>query len=189
LGRLYLNYNTGEYNSKGDAVSKATDIDNFINKGRAQLYACPSERRDHPVSGKGASYAYMIEGDDGVPGWYGRCYGINGRFMYFNGNYTSTGRYKWIESLRGIPKASMVRKTSKLIYFMDTNFLRSGGHTTVAESGVYYFLPFKKHKNNTTALYFDGHVKNNRWFSLKGYKDGPEGVDTWVINGHNWESR
>ena len=165
----YLNYVTGDYSS-----SATHDVDNYIMKGRADLYTCPSHR--------------FRQGVAGVKGYYGRCYGINERFTFAE----PTGAYSSYMGPNTIPKSSMIKKPSDLIYFMErdgssiSNKLKANIYGIMADGG---YIVEKYHSNTANQLYFDGHVREKPWGSIDGTNESAAGIKAWVLNGSDDNKR
>ena len=182
LGLNYLNYNTGNYNAS-DPIS---DVDGYICAGKADIFQCPSH-----------DTALNNQGTAGVPGYWGRCYGINDRFQYFDGTTTySSGGSSYIDAIRGIPKATIVRNPSELVYFMerDEKEIYAYNKDYIYYSNAAGISPFAKskiHSMVTNQLYFDGHAKSAAFGTFLGWRGLTEVPDLkrWVLNGSDIYNR
>lgn len=119
-----------------------------------------------------------------VRGYYGLCYGINYRFFSFCViDHFGDGRI--------LPKTSMVKNPSELIYFMETdkNSVYSSYSFKIygdpssgwkLNDGGYYIEKYW-HNGYPNHLYFDGHVGKAKWYSIPGSSEG--GLRTWLLSG------
>lgn len=130
------------------------------------------------------SHRYRL-GNEGILGNWGRCYGINYHFA-------SNCATDYFGDGGILPKVSMVKKPSNLIYFLESdqhNILTSHSYKVYGDpstgwsmSDGGYFVERSWHNGNPNQLCFDGHVEKQRWGSLKGHLT-EEGVLTWNLAG------
>ena len=180
LGYLYLGYNTEEYNTNW-----VGDVDANILKGKAGVFQCPAHR-----------WRKLFEpSPKGVKGYFGRCYGINGR-MFWNKNgqpehapAPTPGVYL-SNMYKRIPKTNTVKYPDKWIYFWEIDFYAGGAYKNKAAAfpgstwadGGYHQEP-SWHFGFPDQVYLDGRVDHKRWGSIDGYEDSKEGARAWLISG------
>lgn len=125
------------------------------------------------------------EGTAGIRGNWGRCYGLNYHF-------TSNSTIDYFSDGRILPKASMVKNPSSLIYLLESDqhkvltsdFFKIYGDPAsgwnLSDGG--YYIERTWHNRAPNYLSFDGHVNKKRWGTLKGHAT-PDGMLTWTLSG------
>lgn len=149
---------------------------------RRTLYLCPS----HAMRGNGAGATnWGLLG-----GYWGQAYGMN---LHFDESIAS-----WLN--KGV-KATMVKKPSELIYFLESD----AGHRINTNDGA---LPSNRiyglngwgmadgfpvilqhwHNGNINQLQFDGHVSKNKYGALAG-RDSFIGAKYWTLGAYQYAPR
>lgn len=164
-------YTLGSYLQLGDIP---TEIDLKFAKNNT-VYTCISHRW------REGSYP-------NVRGFYGRGYGMNYHFQGLSAtDYFNDGKI--------IPKVSMVRYPSSIIYFMErdnTQVLTSHIYKIYGDPAQSYGLSdggwqveSNWHNGYPNHLHFDGHVGKARWYTLYGTTDGSvNGIYRWSLSGN-----
>ena len=157
----------GEYLGLGKTY---TEIGTKINHENT-IFTCPSHRYRHGVKG--------VRGTSGI------CYAMNFHFDSDSG-VNSFGDFGIL------PRGSMLRYPSELIYFLEDDMSRMvtsatykiyGDITTgwkLSDGG--YYIEKSWHNGIPNHLHFDGHVGNAKWYSLKGHMS-TEGAKNWDLDG------
>ncbi|OGV64941.1 MAG: hypothetical protein A3K19_10535 [Lentisphaerae bacterium RIFOXYB12_FULL_65_16] len=131
-------------------------------------------------------------GNDGIPGYWGFCYGINYHFSnyYFGG----TGSLAVAGSGGAIAKTQMVKNPSDLIYFGEhDNYYIVTSHKgkyygptfTFAADGLGYIVS-TLHNGMHQYVHFDGTVAKSRWNSIPGHCEAPaeQAGKAWCLSGN-----
>ncbi|OGV36201.1 MAG: hypothetical protein A2020_12415 [Lentisphaerae bacterium GWF2_45_14] len=135
------------------------------------LYVCPSHRW------REGSYP-------NVRGYYGRGYGINYHFA-------STCITDYFLDGGMLPKTSMVKYPSELIYFLESDnpsVLNSHQYKIYGDTATTwkmnddgYYIEKAWHNGYPNQLYFDGHIAKAKWYSIPGSIEG--GLRIWYLDG------
>jgi prepilin-type N-terminal cleavage/methylation domain-containing protein len=123
-----------------------------------------------------------------VKGYYGRCYGMNYHFQALSAtDYFNDGKI--------IPKISMVRYPSTIIYFIEKDnpqALTSHIYKVYGDPSQSYGLgdggwstESNWHNAYPNHLHFDGHAGKAKWYTLYGTTDGGmNGARLWCLSGN-----
>lgn len=166
-------YTLAPYLQLGDTVT-AISL-KFSNNNT--VYSCPSHRW-RPDAGSNPN----------VRGYWGRCYGLNYHFQGLSStDYFNDGKI--------LPKISMVRNPSTIIYFMERDnpqLLSSHIYKVYGDPGQGYgvstdggwTVESSWHNSYPNHLHFDGHVGKAKWQTIYGTVDGGvDGARRWCLSG------